>query len=183
MKKIALGLLLALIPIPVYLLSGYAGLDPALLTQVTNVVALNNANLMPAFLGYGIVFLGLRRSWPSETISATRVIVLGAALLTAALWLFYFQGNVMPFPLEQGVRLWVTWRLLKWCEEQSEWDWGYRLHRLRMSWYALAGATVAGIVLGAANVAMGMLWSGVSLGTGLYYTYTLYRMARMVPKT
>ncbi len=183
MRKIPLGLLLVLIPIPIYLMSGYAGVDPALLTQTTKVVALNNANLMPAFLGYALVFFGLRRSWPSETVSATRVIVLGAALVTGGLWVFTLQGNVMPFPLEQGVRLFVTWRLLKWCEEQEEWDWGYRIHRLRMSWYALAGATAAGIVLGAANLAMGMLWSGVSLGAGLYYIYTLYRMARMVPRT
>lgn len=182
MKKIALGLLLVLIPIPLYLMSGYAGIDPALLTSAINVMALNNANFMPAFLGYLIIFFGLRRSWPSDTISGTRVIVLGAALGTAALWLFHLQGNVMPFPVEQIVRLWVTWRLMKWCEEQEDWDWGYRIQRLRMSWYALAGATAAGIVLGAANLAMGMLWSGVSLGTGLYYTYTLYRLARMVPK-
>lgn len=182
MKKIALGLLLVLIPFPVYLMSGYAGVPPELLTSATKVMALNNANWMPSFLGYALIFFGLRRSWPSDTVSATRIVVLGAALVTGALWVFYLQGNVMPFPLEQGVRLWVTWRLLKWCEEQEEWDWGYRIQRLRMSWYALAGATAAGIVLGAANLAMGMLWSGVSLGTGLYYTYTLYRLARMVPK-
>ncbi len=182
MKKIALGLLLVLIPFPIYLMSGYAGINPELLTSATNVVALNNANLVPSFLGYALVFFGLRRSWSSETVSATRIIVLGAALVTAALWVFYLQGNVMPFPLEQGLRLWVTWRLVKWCEEQDEWDWGYRILRLRVSWYALAGATAAGIVLGAANLAMGMLWSGVSLGAGLYYTYTIYRLARMAPK-
>lgn len=179
MKKIALGLLFVLISVPVFLLTGYAEVKPDMLESAAGVMGMNNVNLIPAFVGYLLIFWGLRSSWPSETVSLTRVIAIGSALLTGGQWL---SGIWMPFPLEQSLRILMAWRLLQWCEEQEAWDWGFRANRLRMSWYALTGATAAAVVLGAANWTMGILWSGVALGAGLYYAYTFYRMARMVPK-
>ncbi len=159
MKKILIGLLLVVVPIP------WGGV-----------------NLMPAFLGYVLIFLGLGRGWKSESLAAGRTIAVASAALTAALWVAALLGYGMAFPLERFLQLLMGYRLLIWCEEQDEWDWGWRIGRLRLSWYAWAGAAAASILLGIFDGVLRLVWAVAALAAALYYIYTFYRLSRLVPR-
>ncbi len=149
------------------------------LALIFAAVNIHGINYTPAWVGYVLIFLGLRESWSAPSLSGSRAVALGAAAVSGALWVAGLLGYGTRVPVGEALQVWMTYRLLRWCEERENWDWGYRVQRLRQAWYALAGANVAAFVLGLANPMLWLVWALVALVAGVYYIYTLYRLSRM----
>ncbi len=161
MKKILIGLLFALVSV-----------------RVSSIYI----NFTPAFVGYLFIFLGLGEGWDTPSRSASRTIALGAAVISAVLWAVGLFGYGTIFPVEATLQIVVTYRLLRWCEEQEDWEWGYRIQRLRLAWYALTGSTVAAFALGLSNAMLWLVWTVASLLAAGYYIFTFYRLRRLAPE-
>lgn len=161
MKKILIGLLFVLLSV-----------------RVNSIYI----NYTPAFVGYLFIFLGLGEGWDTPSRSASRTIALGAAVLSAVLWAVGLFGVGIVFPVEPTLQIVVTYRLLRWCEEQEDWEWGYRIQRLRLGWYALTGSTVAAFALGLTNIMLWLVWSVAQLLAACYYIFTFYRLRRLAPE-
>ncbi len=145
-------------------------------------VRVNNINFTPAFVGYLLIFLGLGEGWDTPSRSGSRTIALGAAVISAVLWGVGLFGYGTMLPVEATLQIVVTYRLLRWCEEQEDWEWGYRIQRLRLAWYALTGSAVASFVLGLTNIMLWLVWSVAALLAAGYYVFTFYRLRRLAPE-
>lgn len=143
-------------------------------------VNINSINFTPAWVGYVLVFLGLGALGECPSLEGSRTIALASAVLSAALWVAGLFGYGMAFPLAPALQVLITYRLLLWCEEQ-ELDDGYLIRRFRLSWYALTGATAAGVVLGAVLPPLGFIWTLAAFAAAVFYTYTYYRLWHLAP--
>ncbi len=144
-------------------------------------VTIGGINYTPAWLGYGLIFWGLAGSGESAWRGSAMTVALAAAVLSAAEWAAGLFGYGMAFPLGLILRLLMSYRLLIWCEELDELDGGYLMGRFRMSWYALAGASVAAYALGLVVPPLGWAWSVAAFLAAMFYTYTYYRLVRIAP--
>lgn len=140
---------------------------------------LGSVNILPAWVGYGLIFSAFAKGPDCPSRSAGLTICAGAALVDLLLWVGVIFGYSVPV-LGAVLQLLTTYRVLLWCEE-LELDDGYLIHRLRMSWYALAGATAAATALGLVYLPMGFLWSVVAFVAAIVYTYTYYRVWKQAP--
>lgn len=140
---------------------------------------LGSVNILPAWVGYCLIFSAFAKGPDCPSRSASLTLCAGAALVDFLLWVGVIFGYSVPI-LGAVLQLLTTYRVLLWCEE-LELDDGYLIHRLRMSWYALAGATAAGTVLGLVYLPMGLLWSIVALVAAAVYIYTYYRVWKQAP--
>lgn len=144
-------------------------------------VSLNGVNLTPAWVGYILVLLALAKAPDSPSRSGGMAVAAGSAVLTAVLWVMGLMGLRLALPLGAAAQLWTTYRLVLWCEERQDLEESYHLRRLRLSWYALAGATVAALALGLLAPPMGWVWSLVAFGAAMVYLYSFYRLWRLTP--
>ncbi len=145
-------------------------------------VRVNSINYTPAFVGYLLIFLGLGEGWDTPSRSGSRTIALGAAVLSAVLWGAGLFGYGTVFPVEATLQIVMTYRILRWCEEQEDWEWGYRIQRLRLGWYALTGSRVAAFALGLTSPMLWLVWSVAALLATGYYIFTFYRLRRLAPE-
>lgn len=144
-------------------------------------VSIGGIDITPAWVGYLLVLLALAKAPDSPSRSGGMAVSVGSAAVTVVLWVVGLLGYGIAFPLAATAQLWTTYRLVLWCEEQEVLEESYHLRRLRLSWYALAGATVAAWVLGLLAPPMGWLWSIVAFGAAVVYIYTFYRLWRVTP--
>lgn len=144
-------------------------------------VSIGGVNFTPAWVGYVLVLLALGKAPDSPSRSGGMAVAAGSAVLTAVLWVAGLLGFGIALPLEAAAQLWTTYRLVMWCEEREALEESYHLRRLRLSWYALAGATVAALALGLLAPPMGWAWSIVAFGAAVVYIYTFYRLWRIAP--
>ena len=158
MKKTALGLLLVVVTIPFMTI-----------------------NYIPHWLGYSLICWGLAQTPECPERTPGMAVAAASAILSAALWVAGLFGYGMTFPLDELLALFMTYRLLVWCEGQEALEGAYRLPRLRLSWYALAGTRAAAFLLGFVLPPLGMVWSLAALVAGLVYAVTFYRLLRLVP--
>ena len=167
MILILIGLLLIFIPLPIPL----RGDDVILLLDY-----------MPHWLGYALILWGLARQKESSNRTTGMVMSVAAILASGAIWGMLLTGVVVSFPLVEIFQLLLTYYILVWCEEQEEMGQSYHIGRFRMSWYALVGARVASVVLGAVMASLSFVWAGAALGTGLFYTWTFFQLQSMVER-
>ncbi len=140
---------------------------------------LGSVNILPAWVGYCLFFSAFAKGPDCPSRSTSLTICAGAALVDLLLWVGVIFGYSVPV-LGAVLQLLTTYRVLLWCEELGLDD-GYLIHRLRMSWYALAGATAAGTALSLVYLPMGLLWSLVALVAAIVYIYTYYRIWKQTP--
>lgn len=135
-------------------------------------------NLMPAFVGYILIFLGLDEEYECPSLSGSRTLCVAAAIIMAALWVAGLMGYGVAFPIGAALQLLITYRLVVWAEEQGEeLGWGAGLLRpFRVSWYALAGGTLASVILGWANAMLGAVWAVASVGAMVWYIVRYYKL-------
>ena len=167
MIQILIGLMLIFIPIPI----------PRFVGALVLLI-----DYMPHFLGYVLIFWGLSRSVDTPSRGSAMAVAVASAVASGALWVAGLLGYGMTFPLPALLQLFVTYQLLVWCEELKEMEQSYLIRRFRLSWYALLGAQIAAIVLGAFLPPLGWVWSAVAFVAALYFTYTYYRLQSMVER-
>ena len=131
-------------------------------------------NLLPTFVGYILIFLGLDEEYECPSLSASRTIAVASAILMAVVWGAGLFGYGMTFPLGAILQLLNTYRLVVWANEQAEdQGWGsVQIQRFRTSWYALAGAVIAATLL--SWVGMALVWGVVAFAAAIYYIYVYY---------
>lgn len=135
-------------------------------------------NLIPAFVGYILIFLGLDEEFECPSLAGSRTIAVASAILSAAMWVVGLLGYGMAFPLGAILQLLITYRLVLWAEEQApdqNWD-SVQKRRFRLSWYALAGTTAAVIILNRVSMGLGMVWAVAGIAALIYYIYTFYKL-------
>ena len=145
-------------------------------------VPVGGINYVPHWAGYILVLWGLSRHAEGENRGSAMAVAAASALLSGALWIAALFGYGMAFPLDELLQLLMTYQLLVWCEGLEELAESYLIGRFRMSWYALAGARVAAIVLGAFMPPLGWVWSVAAFLAGLFYAYTYFRLQTMVER-
>ena len=144
-------------------------------------VTIGGINYTPAWIGYALIFWGLSGSVDSAGRGSAMTVALAAAVLSVIEWAAGLFGYGMAFPLGLILQLLMSYRLLVWCEELEGLDGGYLMSRFRMSWYALAGASVAAFALGWVLPPLGWAWSIAAFLAAMFYTYTYYRLVRIAP--
>lgn len=144
-------------------------------------ITIGGINYTPAWLGYGLIFWGLSGNGDSAGRGSAMAVALAAAVLSAAEWVAGLFGYGMAFPLGLILRLFMSYRLLIWCEELEELDGGYLMGRFRMSWYALVGASAAAYALGLVVAPLGWAWAVAAFLAAMFYTYTYYCLVRIAP--
>lgn len=144
-------------------------------------VSIGGVTLTPAWVGYVLVLLALAKAPESPSRSGGMAVAAGSAVVTAALWVAGLLGTGFALPLGLAAQLWTSYRLVLWCEEREALEGSYHLRRLRLSWYALAGASAAAWVLGLLAPPLGWVWSIVAFGAAVVYIYTFYRLWRITP--
>ena len=145
-------------------------------------VNIGGIHYTPHWIGYALVLLGLARQAESPERNSALAVSAASILAGGALWVAALFGYGMAFPLPEILQLFLTYRLLVWCEAQEEMGESYLISRFRMTWYALAAARVAATVLGVFMPPQGWVWSAVAFVAGLVYTYTFYRLSTMVER-
>lgn len=139
---------------------------------------LQGINLMPSFVGYIFIFLGLDEEYECPSLNASRTIAFASAIIMGGQWVAGVFGYGMTFPIGAILQLLMTYRLVRWAEEQAEeqnWS-GAQTRRFRVSWYAMAGAVIAAALLNWLSPAMGLVWSVVALAAVIYYIYAYYKL-------
>lgn len=144
-------------------------------------VTIGGINFTPSWVGYILVLLALAKAPDSPSRSGGMAVAAGSTALCGVLWVLGLLGIRLGLPLGAAAQLWMSYRLVLWCEEQEALEESYHLRRLRLSWYALAGATVAALALGLLAPPMGWVWSIVAFGAAVVYIYTFYRLWRITP--
>lgn len=135
-------------------------------------------NFMPDFVGYILIFLGLDEEYECPSLAASRTMTLAASILTGAIWVAGLLGYGMTFPVGSILQALITYRLVRWAEEQADeqgWD-EAQTRRFRLSWYALAGAVGAMAVLNIVSMGLGMAWAVAAVAAIVYYIYTYYKL-------
>lgn len=145
-------------------------------------LSVNGISLTPAWAGYILVVLGLAKTPECPTRSTAMTVAAGSAVVSGALWVAGLFGIGVRMPIEAALQLWTAYRLVLWCEGQEALAGSYHLRRLRLSWYALTGATAASVLLGFLAPPMGWIWSLVAVGAAVVYIYTFYCLRRVAPQ-
>ena len=137
-------------------------------------IAINWINILPSFVGYILIFQGLRRERECPSGKTTEYIAVVGAVTTGILWLLSICEIGIPLPIGAVFQLLITYRLVLWVEELTAG--GDRVIRFRKSWYVL----IVGVILGQFLALLGSYLSLVSLlvglGAAVYYIYNYYRI-------
>ncbi len=137
-------------------------------------------NLMPSFVGYGLICAGVNEEYECPSLNASRTIAFASAIIMGGQWVAGLFGYGMTFPIGSILQLLNTYRLVVWAEEQAEeqgWS-AAQTRRFRMSWYALAGTIAAAVILRRFNTIMALTWTAAATAAIVYYIYTYYKLWR-----
>lgn len=135
-------------------------------------------NLLPSFVGYILIFVGLDEGYECPSLNASRTIAVASAIIMAVVWLAGIFGYGMTFPIGSILELLNTYRLVVWAAEQAEeqgWD-DALIRRFRMSWYALAGTVIAATVLSMVSKVMALAWLLAAFAAIIWYVLTYYQL-------
>lgn len=141
-------------------------------------INIGTLNLMPAFVGYILLFVGLDEGYECPSLNASRTIALASAILSGAVWIAGLFGYGMRFPLDTILELLNTYRLVLWVREQAE-DQGWSdtlIRRFRTSWFALAGTLIAATVLSLLSPMMALVWLIAAFVAIIWYIVTYYQL-------
>lgn len=141
-------------------------------------VSIFTINVLPDFVGYILIFLGLDEEFECPSLAGSRTIAVASAILSAVMWVVGLLRYGMAFPLGAILQLLITYRLVLWTEEQApdqNWD-GVQTRRFRLGWYALAGTMAAVILLNRVSMGLGMVWAVAAIAAVIYYIYTFYKL-------
>jgi len=135
---------------------------------------LGHINILPAFVGYLFIGVGVAREKVCPSTEGSRMLALVSALITGGFWVLEVFGWVpqvgimdIPVPIGLILKLWMTWRLVGWTEELV--GPGPRIERFRISWYALILGLLAGFLLGLMGGVWAWLAVAVMLGVMIAY--------------
>lgn len=135
-------------------------------------------NILPEFVGYILIFLGLDEGYECPSLNASRTIAVASAVIMAVVWGAAIFGYGMKFPIGSILQMLNTYRLVVWAREQAEeqgWD-SALVQRFRVIWYALAGTVIAAYVLGLVNPMMALVWLIAAFVVIILYIVTYYQL-------
>lgn len=141
-------------------------------------VNIGTINILPDFVGYILLFVGLDEGYECPSLNASRTIAVASAVIMAVVWLAGLFGYGMAFPIGSILQLLNTYRLTVWAKEQAEeqgWD-SALVQRFRVIWYALAGSVIAAYVLGLVNPMMALVWLVAAFVVIILYIVTYYQL-------
>lgn len=138
----------------------------------------NGLELMPAFVGYILIYLGLGEEGECPSFKTARLTALVGALVSGVIWLLSFSGRETLLPVGPVFQLFATYWLVVWAEEMASLrGWSVdRVERFRAGWYALAIFGVLTVVLYLVFSEMALLTAVAFVGVGLFYIYTFYHI-------
>lgn len=142
---------------------------------------LGHVNILPAFVGYLFIGVGVAREKVCPSTEGSRMLALVSALITGGFWVLEVFGWVpqvgimdIPVPIGLILKLWMTWRLVGWTEELV--GPGPRIERFRISWYTL----ILGLLVNFLLSFWGGIWDWLALaallGTMIFYCGMYYRI-------
>lgn len=141
-------------------------------------VNIGSINILPSFVGFILIFVGLDEGYECPSLNASRTIAVASAIIMAVVWLAGLFGYGMMFPIGSILELLTTYRLVVWAAEQAGeqgWDEGV-VRRFRTSWYALAGTVIAATVLSIVSPVMALVWLLAAFGAIVWYVLTYYQL-------
>lgn len=141
-------------------------------------INIGSINLLPGFVGYILIFVGLDEGYECPSLNASRTIAVASAIIMAVVWGAGIFGYGMTFPIGSILELLNTYRLVMWAAEQAGeqgWD-GALIRRFRMSWYALAGTIIAATVLSIVSPVMALAWLLAAFAAVIWYILTYYQL-------
>lgn len=141
-------------------------------------VNIQSINIMPDFVGYILLFVGLDEEYECPSLNASRTIAVASGVIMAVVWIAGLFGYGMLFPIGSILQLLNTYRLVVWAAEQAgEQGWDDALvRRFRVSWYALAGTVIAATVLSIVSPVMALVWLIAAFVAIIWYIVTYYQL-------
>lgn len=141
-------------------------------------ININGLELMPAFVGYILIYLGLGEEGECPSLRTARIAAQVGALVSGVIWLLSFFGRESLLPVGLVFQLFVTYWLVKWTEEMAApRGWSVdRVEKFRAGWYALAIFGVLTAALYLVFSQMALLTAVAFVGVGLFYIYTFYHI-------
>lgn len=133
---------------------------------------INGIDLLPAFVGYALIYLGLAEAAQTPSVEVSRMIAAAAAVVEGALWVLALFGVSLGLPLGLLFQLLVTWRLVTWAGETES----PRTGQFRVGWYLLAVGAVLSLVLAWLEQELALVASVVAFVGIIYYIYVFYRI-------
>lgn len=141
-------------------------------------INIGSINILPDFVGYLLLFVGLDEGYECPSLNASRTIAVASAVIMAVVWGAGLFGYGMTFPIGSILELLNTYRLVLWAREQAEeqgWD-DNLIRRFRTSWYALAGTIIAATVLSLVSPIMALVWLIAAFAAIIWYIVTYYQL-------
>ncbi len=141
-------------------------------------INIGSLNILPSFVGYILIFVGLDEEYECPSLNASRTIAVASAIIMAVVWLAGLFGYGMTFPIGSILELLNTYRLVVWAAEQAgEQGWDEEVvRRFRTSWYALAGTVIAATVLSIVSPVMALVWLLAAFAAIIWYVLTYYQL-------
>ncbi len=133
---------------------------------------INGVDLLPAFVGYALIYLGLAELAQPPSVETSRMISAAAAVVEGAEWVLALFGVGLGLPLGLIFKLLVTWRLVIWMEEIAS----PRTGQFRVGWYLLAIGSVLSLVLAWLEQDLVLAATIVAFVGVVYYIYVFYRV-------
>ena len=137
-------------------------------------IKINGIDLLPVFVGYILIYQGVRQERECPSGKTTCYIAVAGAIVTGLLWLWGILGGDFPLPVGMVFQLLITYRLVLWVEELTVG--GKRVTRFRQSWYVLTAGVLLSLLLGLLKSALSLVTELVGLGAAVYYIYNYYRI-------
>ena len=141
---------------------------------------INGVDMIPAFVGYILIFMGIAKGKECPSKKITGYIAAAGAFVTGGLWLADIFGGNIPLPIGLVFQLLITYRLVLWVEETVE-DKG-RAGMFRKSWYVLAAGVLATPLLSLMESRLSLIALLIGLGAAIYYIYVYYQIWREVER-
>lgn len=141
-------------------------------------VNIGSINLLPNFVGYILLFVGLDEGYECPSLNASRTIAVASAVISGVVWGAGLFGHGLTFPIETILELLNTYRLVLWAREQAE-EQGWSdtlIRRFRMSWFALAGTLIAATLLSLVSPMMALVWLIAAFVAIIWYIVTYYQL-------
>lgn len=141
-------------------------------------VNIGSINLLPNFVGYILLFVGLDEGYECPSLNASRTIAVASAVISGVVWGAGLFGYGLTFPIETILELLNTYRLVLWAREQAE-EQGWSdtlIRRFRMCWFALAGTLIAATLLSLVSPMMALVWLIAAFAAIIWYIVTYYQL-------
>ena len=136
---------------------------------------INGVDMIPAFVGYILIFMGIAKGKECPSKKITGYIAAAGAFVTGGLWLADIFGGSIPLPIGLVFQLLITYRLVLWVDKG-------RAGMFRKSWYVLAAGVLATPLLSLMESRLSLIALLIGLGAAIYYIYVYYQIWREVER-